>query len=54
MSTTILAGVHGIEPCSQGFGGPWITSFPHPCSILAPSAGLEPATRALTVRCSTN
>jgi hypothetical protein len=26
----ILAGVHGIEPCSQGFGDLRIASFPHP------------------------
>jgi hypothetical protein len=30
----LLAGVLGIEPSSQGFGGPWITIFPHPCSIF--------------------
>lgn len=29
----ILAGVHGIEPCSQGFGDLRIASFPHPCNV---------------------
>ena len=41
----LLARVRGIEPRSQGFGGPWITIFLHPYKFLTKdktATGIEP------------
>lgn len=43
--------VAGVEPTSQPWEGRIIAVIRHP---LEPPAGLEPATHALRMRCSTN